>query len=106
MTTTDDTDKPTEGNKPNIISFQAFKEAKVAKEEDKTKQKPFPQNTDIPKSRRYLIDLKDTTIEIEGFVGLTGSFLAIGDTEGRIKFGVAAGEWKVVTDITDKILPV
>lgn len=61
-----------------------------------------PRPSPMAKMRRLLLDLTDGTIEIEGFLGLTNSFLAVGDQNGNIKFAAAGGSWKYATDITDK----
>lgn len=101
--TTDNTKPPTDNEEQKIVSFADFKKDKERSQQDgsvKTPPEGFP-TTEVPKQRKYIIDLLEDSIEIEGFVGLTGSFLAIGDAEGRIKFGVAAGQWLTVTDITD-----
>ena len=103
-------DEPPENEK--VVSFLDFKN-KPPPEKDASstvlgsgassgKHGNFPQ-AEPSKMRRYLIDLVDgDTIDMWGYVGLTGSFLAIGDEEGRIKFGAAAGVWLIVTDVTDK----
>lgn len=72
------------------------------------KHQPEIQQTDEievdPNNRLIVITLQDgEEVEIEGYIGLTGSFLCIGDKEGRIKFAVAQGFWKYCTDITDYV---
>lgn len=103
---------PEEGQPPvtNVVDLNKFKEDRKSGSVEvgggtvlgsPPKAQGFPQARPTSQ-RKYIISLKDDVdIEIEGFVGLTASFLAIGDEEGRIKFGAAAGEWLFVTDITD-----
>jgi hypothetical protein len=60
---------------------------------------PLPR---VPTVRKYIIDLEEGSIEMEGLIGLTGSFLAVGDSDGNIKFAAAEGQWKYVKDITNE----
>lgn len=86
----------------NITSFKAFKAGERNNNITQDRSKEFPSAVPNPKLRKYVIELKDDeTVEIEGFVGLGNSFLAVGDANGLIKFGAAAGEWLYVTDVTD-----
>lgn len=83
-----------------IVNFQDFKNREPAN--DKTSGvNPFPKQTEVPTQRRYFLNLTEDVIEIEGFVGLTGSFLAIGDAAGQVKFAAAQGIWKTILDVTD-----
>lgn len=85
-----ETDPVAEG----VVSLQSWRK-------DKENAPAVTVKSDSPKARRYVIELKSGPIEIEGFVGLTGSFLAIGNEDGMIKFGAAQGEWLTVKDVTD-----
>lgn len=53
------------------------------------------------KERRILMTLADGDVVMDGFIGLTQSFLAIGDKHGSIKFAAAPGVWRYVLDVTD-----
>lgn len=66
----------------------------------KAKQQ-FPLEQPMRKRRVYLIDTIDDTIEVEGFLGLTGSFLCIGDETGEIIFALAEGQWRCVMDVSN-----
>lgn len=96
---TDDTDK-NDGN-DKVVSLDGFKKNKnESKESGPTRPRNFP--TATSGERKYLIDfVEGPSMELKGFLGLTGSFLAIGDDEGHINFAVAQGQWTFVTDITD-----
>ncbi len=60
------------------------------------------QQEEVIKERRWVLSLKDSDIFMTGFIGLTPSFLAIADDEGRVKFAAADGYWQYVTDVTDQ----
>lgn len=99
MSNTTDDNTPTEEPEKKVLNFADFKKAKDAVKAKATTT-PGPA-TGQKKARRYFIDLKADTVEIEGFLGLSGAFLAVGDEDGNIKFGVAQGEWVAVYDVTD-----
>lgn len=71
-----------------------------SKPKNTTKQQ-FPLEQPMRKRRVYLIDTIDDTIEVEGFLGLTGSFLCIGDETGEIIFALAEGQWRCVMDVSN-----
>lgn len=91
----------------NVVDLKQFRENKMnptGASKVPTKG-PWPNATavEIPKERKLLLSLVDADIEMEGFIGLTNSFLAIGDKNGGIKFAAAPGMWKYVTDVTDVV---
>lgn len=92
---TNDKDDP---NKPKgIVDLTKYK---ISKNNGQTK---LPQPVDgQPGVRRYMIELENDVLEIEGILGLSPSFLVIGDENGRVIFGVAQGSWKFISDITDE----
>lgn len=51
--------------------------------------------------RKILITMDDREVVIEGHIGLTPTFLCIGDKDGNIKFAAAPGKWWFVKDITE-----
>lgn len=51
--------------------------------------------------RKILITMDDREVVIEGHIGLTPTFLCIGDKDGNIKFAAAPGKWWFVRDITE-----
>lgn len=54
-----------------------------------------------PNQRRILLSLTHGDIVVDGHLGLSQTFLAVGDVNGRIKFAAAPGMWLYARDITD-----
>lgn len=94
--TNDNKDDP--NKKPGIIDLTKYKATKNSGQSSKLPQPVEGQ----PGVRRYMIELENDVLEIEGILGLSPSFLVIGDEMGRVIFGVAQGSWKFISDITDE----
>lgn len=85
-----------------ITSLEKFKKEGRVWPKHEPKPESTPQVEVDPKKRLLIITLADDDeVLIEGYVGLTGSFLCVGNEDGTIKFAVAAGHWKFVADVTD-----
>lgn len=55
----------------------------------------------IPWERQWTLELDgDRSLEVQGAIGLTPAFLAMGDKDGNIRSAYANGTWKTATDIT------
>lgn len=105
LTTDTPTEQPEEVN-TNVIDFATRKAQ--SKEPSKFPNTPPENGTSVtisqndPKKRKILITLKDHgDLLVEGYLGLTSSFLAIGESDGTIKFAAAEGTWQFCTDVTD-----
>lgn len=101
----------TDGKNPpenKVVDFSKFKKNKV---EGTTTS--FPQHTPVDSSpatpnqpddteeRWIVIDLNDgSSVKARGYIGLTSSFIAVGDRAGQIRFAVNSPYWTVVADVT------
>lgn len=54
-----------------------------------------------PLERRILVSTVDGDVVMDGYLGLSQTFLAIGDSKGQIKFAAAPNQWLYATDVTD-----
>lgn len=90
----------------NVVSLDAFKKDKTSlvRQTNTIDDEPKPFPTSKPTDeRRYIISLTSgDSLEVEGYLGLGNTFLAVGDEEGKVRFAAATGSWTFVTDITDK----
>jgi hypothetical protein len=66
-----------------------------------TPDTPLYVSQNDPTERRILISTVDGDIVMDGHLGLSQTFLAIGDAKGQIKFAAAPGKWTYCTDVTD-----
>lgn len=92
----------------NVISLAQFK---ANKSESKPEHWPaaVPQGEPVvvtaslkdPLERRILVSTEDGDVIMDGYLGLSQTFLAIGDAKGQIKFAAAPGKWQYATDVTD-----
>ena len=110
-----DNDKTTNesgvNNPSNVTDFIKYKEnGPTQLGQPLDEKKPWPtaeQPKDPPggepKERKLIVTTTDGERTISGFVGLTNSFLAIGDKTGAVKYAVAGGIWKTVEDVTDQV---
>lgn len=60
---------------------------------------PVPEKD--PLERRILVSSTYGDIVIDGYLGLSQTFLAVGDNKGQIKFALAPGIWLAATDVTN-----
>lgn len=100
MNDNDDEDKPV----ADVVAFSDYQ--KDPSQWPKMASDSPPEITvtkEEPKDRTILITLDQGEMVIEGHIGLTHSFLAIGDENGRVKFAAAPGKWQYVKDITDAV---
>lgn len=96
---------------PNIISLADFKKQRESGEPVKTWPTAVPPEsmknpvsittrTD-PAERKVLLSLLHGDIIMSGILGLSSTFLAVGDSSGAIKFAAAPSMWLYARDITD-----
>lgn len=95
-----------------VIDFNQFKknkaEGKLPVTEGKqwpgavpTVSEPVTVTAEDPNQRRILLSLAHGDIIVDGHLGLSQTFLAVGDSNGRIKFAAAPGMWLYARDMTD-----
>ena len=104
-------EKPATTSTGTVIDFSAFKKNReLGIEPTKEGQWPVAVPTvetpvsitpEDPNQRRVLLSLTHGDIIVDGHLGLSQTFLAVGDTNGRIKFAAAPGMWQYARDITD-----
>lgn len=98
----------------NLADFRKNKQQKQSVEGAQVEAKatnPWPQlktqtgekpgTEPDPNQRRILISLTDGDLVLDGYLGLTPTFLAIGDNKGNIKFAAAPGRWLYAVDVSD-----
>lgn len=101
----------TSPEKNNIVSLSKFK---ADRNNDPLKDRwpaaiptkvgediPIIQSVKEPGERRILLSTIHGDILMDGFLGLSQTFLAVGDSKGAIKFAVAPGLWMYAKDVTD-----
>jgi hypothetical protein len=54
-----------------------------------------------PNERRILISSTYGDVVMDGYLGLSQTFLAVGDHKGQIKFALAPGVWLAACDVTN-----
>lgn len=92
----------------NVVSLASFRDNKTNQKIEKNWPATAPgENVEVtasprdPSDRRILLSLLHGDVVMDGHLGLTQTFLAIGDSNGRIKFAAAPGQWMYATDVTD-----
>ena len=100
----------------NVIDFKQFKKNKEEGVIPSSNEKQWPaavvKDTQIPitvsaedpNQRRILLSLAHGDIIVDGHLGLSQTFLAVGDAQGRIKFAAAPGMWLYARDCTDDVI--
>ena len=103
-------DQPTLFDSDNVVSFEKFKNG----QKDASKSYPTSRPGEITPApvtasdsppvvaeRRILLNLTGGhKLVIDGFLAISGTFLAVGDPSGRIKFAAGPGMWEFATDVT------
>lgn len=93
----------------NLISMADFKAGKVNPKPEHwpaaIPQEATPTVLTVskkdPLERRILISSTYGDVLMDGYLGLSQTFLAVGDAKGQIKFALAPGVWLAATDVTD-----
>lgn len=62
---------------------------------------PVTASAKDPLERRILISSTYGDVVMDGYLGLSQTFLAVGDAKGQIKFALAPGVWLAATDVTN-----
>lgn len=90
----------------NVIDLLKFKK-------DKQEGKAWPVNSATPETttvvssatdpteRNILISTPHGDVQVQGYLGLSQTFLAVGRPDGSIKFAAAPGMWLYAVDVTD-----
>lgn len=97
--------EPSTATPSNIVSLDAFRDKKT----NTTWPSASTPGEDVtitasprdPTERRILLSLLHGDVVMDGFLGLSQTFLVIGDGKGQIKFAAAPGNWLYAKDVTD-----
>ena len=63
-------------------------------------QSPVEVAVQAPQERTILISTVDGDVVLRGFLGLSQTFIAVGDAAGQIKFAAAPNKWMYASDVT------
>jgi hypothetical protein len=87
---------------PNVLTFKKFQK----------KDKPWPAAAPVaanditvtakdPGERRILVTTVHGDVVVDGYLGLSQTFLAIGDASGAIRWAAGPEMWLYACDVTD-----